>query len=377
MLTKLLSLLLIVTVNISFTNAPLHTNRNLRQALRPAAHHNGGHEKPFQFTAQPSSPMDSRGEPIEGATTTIITTEGVVDVNGVLLVAAGDTLKVEESLLRRSSAGEKESIPVEFEGGPLDVVHYQFLAYHIALQRLVDKIPGLTTNKYIEFNTDFLPDFDPKVDSAESPQKRLVEAVLEAVAHRIVQYKRDGEFGWQDDKRIYIDFVSRKGNAAKNDAIKELFATLRVVKEHKLDELMRSAPVGTEKSDKIIITYTGDTSKLEYPSLFLQTELMSEEKIMAYAVHTIIDLAVVTLTIDRTATDVSQEPGYAVIKELFRYMLKDKVELTDELLARFLSNNPEVAVDAARLLALPPVEEVDFEAIEDIYRMTVEAAKWA
>ena len=375
---KSISLLLILLVSFSSLNTPLYPKKAFDQALRPAS--NGTHRTPLSFEQHaPPSRSSSAGKPVEGATTKVVVPEGVVEVKfkgRSFLVPAGDTLVPELYLLRASSSGERTGIPPGFQGGPLDVIHGQFLAYHMALQELVGQIPGLTKNKYIEFNTDFLPDFDPGIDS---PQKRLVEAVLEAVAHRIVQYKRGRDFGWADNKRIYLDFVSRIGNKDKNDRIKAIFTPkkMQVVKAHRLDELLRSAPADTEKSDKIIITYAGDTSALEHPSLFLETELMTNEKIRAYALHTIIDLAVVTLTVDRTAKEIREEPGYAIIRELFRYLLKDKVNLTDELLDRFLSNDPEVVKAAALELALPPVREVDFEAIEDIYRMTIEAAKWA
>lgn len=382
MYKKLLSLLLIVTINSSFIGAPLYPNQNHHQALRPAS--NGVHKAPLSFKPQAPAPAedDFRGERRDGHITIVPVFDGVVDVDGVL-VAAGDTYEVEPSVLRSSSAGEKEAISSEFGGGPLDTVGGQFRAYHMALQKVVNKIPKLTKNKYIEFNTDFLPDFGLAADSAESPQKRLVEAVLEAVAHRIVQYKRGRNFGWQDNKKIYLDFVSRSGNTVKNDKIKKLFTRekMQVVKDHDLDELLGSAPVGTAKSDKIIITYKGDASKLEYPSLFLKETLMSAEKIRAYPLHTIIDLAVVILTIDRTVEDISQEPGYSVIKELLRYLLKDGVDFEKdegkELLKNFLSEDLQDIAEAALKLALPPVEEVDFEAIEDIYRITTEAAKWA
>lgn len=382
MLTKSIALFLIVTLNLYPPATHLYHKENSSQLLRPASYQNGNGSSPdiFSFTIKPTPILNSRGESVPGAKTEVITTEGVVEVEAaeeITLVGAGDRLELKPGaplILRTSSAGELESFPAEFRGTPLDVVEGQFKTFNLVMQRQVGKLPELKNKKFIEFNVDLLPDFDLRIDSA---QKKLAEAILEAVANRILQYKRDRRFE-RADRRIYIDFVSRKGDLVKKDKIKGLFEKdLQIVRDHRLYELLQSAPADTAVSDKIIITYEGDPLRPEYPALILKTEVISDEKIMAYPWHTVIDLSVGILTIDRMAKNIHEEEAYAAIKELFKYLLKEKVDITDELLSKFLSNEPKVAINAAYQLALPPVQVVDLDSVEDINRMTIEAAKWA
>lgn len=379
-LTKFIALFVIVTVNSYPSNPYLCFEENLSQLLRPASYQNGGN-RPVNFLSAPAGTPSDSLERLEGFETIVYTYEGVTDfVNfgvdgeplGVPTFVPPDTFvkSTSPATVKATGTGKLSLVPDDFKGTDFDVIKGQYWALHLIMQRQFENLPELKNNKFIEFVVDLLPDL------TDPAQKKLVEAILEAIANRMLQYKRDRRFERAGlNARLYIDFVSKKGNNVKAEKIKELFKKLRVVEGSGLDKLTQSAPAGTALTDKVIITYQGDPVRPEYPPLVLQKEVFSGGKIMAYPWHTIIDLSVEILTIDRTAENIQNEPAYAVIKELLQCLTK--ADITDGFLSNFLSNRPEVAVKAAYQLVLPPVREVDLGVVEDINRITIEAAKWA
>lgn len=383
---KIFGLYLIIASNLCSLSPPLYLNQSLNQVLRPASYQNGKGKPENIFPVKPeiypnrvniTPPSDLSGKLVEGLTKfEVITTEGLVEVTladgRVTLVPAGD--KYNPSLSRLSqplSQAEINAILPEFQGTPLGITKGRLLALHIIALEQSKVFPELKKNKYIEFNVDMLPDFDPNIDS---PVRNFVNSILEAVANELWQHKIDKRYA-RADRRIYIDFVSRKGDTVKRDAVITLFNRLRIVDDHKLYELLRAAPEDTDLSDKLIITYQGDSAEFQYPALMLKTEAISEKTVMVYPWDTVMDLSVGILSIDRTKPLANQTKVYCAIKNLFEVLTKR--EVAEDLLDRFLSNNPQEYTKAALELVLPPVQELDLKAIDDLNRIISEVAKYA
>lgn len=366
----------------SSLNADLYLEKNTAQSLRGTAFVNGIGEPSEIFQETP--PVDHKFiSPKKGAKDQLIVGEGIVAhiKNDGTVTLVGPKTKLDLSVSRvplRLTKGEVTAIKKnnpEYFGTDIDTASGQFRLLHMMAQKIIKNFPDkeeLDRDGYIKLDVEFLPDFP-----LDENKEKLVEAILDMLAFRLLQYKK------LFHDKIHIDFVSTAGNKKKIEKVKGIFLGLRSVKDYNLDEMLGAAPKGTDSSDIFLITHKDADIKnlesienLKYTVLFLKKTVMIDEDTMAaYAWHSIMDLAVSTLIIKDLVVD-EQKELFVSIKNLFEYLLGHEIE--DELLMRFLGKDADGAAKAALDLALPPIEELNLEkVIGDIIRIMAEVAKYA
>ncbi|MFH1868678.1 MAG: hypothetical protein ABH843_06880 [Candidatus Omnitrophota bacterium] len=372
---KILVLSLLLSYPSSL-NAGVYSEENIDQSLRATSYANGDTPPGQLFNAPVASEFSMRGEP--GRNVLVTTTEGSIQLEvpdrGIrAFVSAGRTFDLGESAVpKASSAGEVKAMDSDYQGEPLDPTKAQLKDAHDIAKIDYEELPGFTLNKYIEFNVDMLPENLHLADK-DSPERKLAEGILNAIVSRMFQYygKKDKRYV----KKIFLDLVTRSGDKNKLQTAKEIFHNLDIVKKHGLDELLGTAPDKTPISDKIIITYKNDTAELAYPVLMLETESIAEDKIMVYPWHAVIDLSVRILSINREISPTQQTQIYNSIDSLLTYLKGEQVK--PELLNNLLSNKIEDIKKAAVALALPHVEKVDLDKIDQLIYIMLEVAKYA
>ncbi|MDD5504636.1 MAG: hypothetical protein PHV77_04915 [Candidatus Omnitrophica bacterium] len=262
---------------------------------------------------------------------------------------------------------DRDNIPFEFRGGPLDEVSAQSKRSGEIASSATDKFKGFSHNKAIEINVDMFPD-----PGAGKDAEFITRGVLDIIALKMLSFKRDSRFSG----KLYVSFVSRSNDAVRLENVLAQFKGLDTVKYHELDNMLTAKIDGLRPEDKITISYREDDGLFLNPALMLVSAIANEKKVMAYPWHVLIDLAVGVLSVDRSIPLDRQQEVVDSIKAIFQDLFKGTVDAgsLDDLLNNFLSNNIEAAVTAARQLALPAITAIDYEQIEDLNRMLREVA---
>jgi hypothetical protein len=302
--------------------------------------------------------------------TTVLTFEGCVEridfsTGKVKEIPAGTEFDGKGGL--KLLTAKQKDVPPEFRGTPLDEVSAQFeLSQKIALSA-TDELEGFLDDKVIEINVDMLPD---PVTGADS--EGITRGVLDVIAHKMLSFKRDSRFSG----KLHIGFISRSGDAVKLENILRQFKELDTVKYHALDNMLAVKARSARPGDKITISYLDDNGLFLNPALMLMSRAVTEEGVMAYPWHAFIDLAVGVLSIDRSLPLDRQQAAVDSIKMIFQDLFKGVIDTgsLDSLLKSFLSRDIEVSVIAARQLALPALQVIDYAEIEELNRMMREVA---
>jgi hypothetical protein len=343
-------------------------------ALRPAAFHNGSEKLPLKPDPVANAEEPDNPKAIKGAVTRIYVYEGSIEAesgDSIYKVPAGTNVTVENGEIGFLS-DEGRNIPKEFAGTPFDEISAQFFASQENSLNRIRNISGygFTENKVIKYNVDMLPKPFLSVKSEE-----ILKGILEMIAHRLLVYRKDLRFSG----KLFIGFVSRSGDRARENKVIELFKSIDIVSRYNLDNMLIENAGYVEPSSRLTISYYNDQAVFDNPALILQTIILDDEMILVYPWHIIVDLAVSILSINRNKPIDEQSQAYALVESIFRDLLKDNVKTSDMpvLLGQFFSKDIAVSVNAARQLALPAVQKVDFSYIEQLNMLMMEVARHA
>jgi hypothetical protein len=378
LLTYVLAIIMCFMSNYIISNSWTYNyNREITSlSLRPTALKNSSAGLSFRHPTPHDIREHKKRGKIPGAYTEVAVYAGSVYAKSgskQYTVPAGTKIIVEDGVLKYLSKEEKGGIREEFRGTPLKEILAQFLAsQELSLEQIkrIEAAFGFKDNKAIEINIDMLPD-PAKDKNAEN----IVKGILETIARRMLFYRRDLRFSG----KLYIEFVSRKGDTERQKSVEKLFKSMDIVERYGLENMLSENAGDIEGSNKLTITYLNDQSEFYNPALILKTTAMEDEMIMVYPWHVSVDLAVSILSIDRDKPINDQRQVYQAIKLIFTDLLKGEVEDRDldRLLEQFLSQNREEYVYAARQLALPAVQQIGFDYIEELHKIIMEVARHA
>lgn len=402
-INKLITLLVILILNVYPLSSHTNLQINPTQALRPPAQQNGSIDGEFSFEADPTPRLGQQADKIPGKTTYVYSDSGVVYVRDtgedgeevgpetLLPAEFWTSSNVPSGTIYAQDQERIAASPAGFEGTPLKSIESQLkvLVTH-SLQKSLnwrgfETEDQLRRNKVIEINTDLFPDFDPEQDT---PERRLVEGILRTLAQKMLRHQKDKRF----TGRLYIDFVSRigpLGETKKNASIRlfteqpEAVAGLPQFRRYQLEEMLFSAEIG--EADRLTITHKGDSAEFKNPFFMLQTPVMVGKMVEVYPWDSLMDLWVGILSIDRTVPLDKDSEAYKAIEALYKDLLtilkvegKDRIiENLGNILPKLLSNDPKAYAEAASEIILPPVREVDLEAIDDIIKIMIDVTRYA
>lgn len=382
-LYPLLVVLSIMAVSYCSDEAAIVFDKNMPKQshiLRPPSSKNGHSTPPSFSTPTPPAvqqrPKRPRDPGIDGAVTTVLAYVGIVGARPEgrqeVLVPAGTKLTVEiQAIPGRLAAEDTEGLPDEFGGSLLDRVRAVLTVLHRLFPDIAKPIEGFKTAKVLEINTDLLP--DPALDQYS---RAMAEGILDTIAHRVWEYGKDVRFS----RRLYVDFRSRKGDTdgeRKKQALMDMFRQMDFVTQYELTNGLYSekdiGPVGP--LDRLTITNQDDKKPFANPALMLGTELLIDNQAAVYPWQALMDLSVRILSFDRSGALDEQRQTYDAIRDILRQLRG--AEISDVVLARFLGHDIAQAVGAAFELALPPIEKISLDSIEDLNRIVAEVARAA